>query len=102
MKKYLIIIFIALIALPFISCTSEDKAMVEEAVEEGMSTPDRIKTISDLSQLRNAVKMYYMDDNHMRYPDNLDMLKLNLYYSTDEYEYDNTNGNVSSKHYKNL
>ena len=101
MKQIIILLIAVVLTLGITSCTSEDKEMVEESIDTAVHLPDRTKTVSDLAQLRSAVKMYYLDKN-MKYPETLDVLKLKLYYSTDEYEYDNSNGNVKSKHYKNL
>ncbi len=100
MKKVLVFLLMTIILVLF-GCSKGEKTEVKMAksVEEKIKLPERLKTIEDISNIRNGI-VVYRNTNEVN-PPSLKAMNLELHYP-EEYVYDASTGVVKSKNYPDI
>jgi len=97
MKKTLLMLLLSVLIVA--GCSDAKKETVETA-KKAMELPDKAGVVSDIVMLRNAVNLHYAQKGY--FPESLEQLNLNLNNPTEDFIYDQSNGNVKHKDYSQL
>ena len=90
-----------ILSISLISCKAAEEAdkTIKDGTKTMMAQPDRARTLSDLTSIRQSIQMYSATNNS--YPKSLAELKLNLN-SPDDIVYDSAKGTAKSKTFPGL
>ncbi|MEO0293542.1 MAG: hypothetical protein ABIN61_04880 [candidate division WOR-3 bacterium] len=104
MKNFLIFLFSIFIVVES-GCKKakeplqETKTIIKEYARGIVKLPDKTKTITELTTIRQALEIYKAEKGE--YPQTLSELQINVE-NLSAYEYDPEKGKVKSKYYPNL